>query len=383
MAVNQRLRRQFLAAGLVLSSLAGSGAALADDNGTPSPFQVSGFASIVAGRTFDSSLDANYTGAPQIQDRNCPCYIADWANGGVYNNQLSLAPESRIGLQGRYNVTRDLYAVAQVVLRGSDNKHALQWAYVNYTLNDNWEVQVGRKRIPLYYYSDFQDIGTAYPWIGVPPELYGWEATNYNGASLRYRTRVAGTSVVTSVFGGQETVHDSPYYQLLGSDHTKVTWKDLAGADLEITRGPLTARLVYMQANIGAVDLAADIDDHARLKAYGLAVNLDFDDWFVLSELARQTRDETTYKFASPEFNLTAGYRIGNWTPTLSYGRYREQSSDLSQYQPSDFSRASATLRYDIDAVSAVKVQVDHYLDLTNNFGGSSKLVRVAYERSF
>ena len=382
--MTHRLFRQpLLAAGLVAASLALSGAARADDADSKSPFQFSGFTSIVAGRTFGSSLDAGYTGAPQLRNRDCPCFIADWSNAGVYNDQLTLAPESRVGLQGRYNVTKDLYAAAQVVLRGTDNKHALQWAYAGYALSDNWEVQVGRKRIPLYYYSDFQDIGTAYPWIGVPPELYGWEATNYNGASLRYKTRVAGASVATSVFGGQETVHDSPYYKLVGGNDTTITWKNLGGADVEVTRGPVTARLVYMQANIGAVDAQAGIDAHAHLKAYGLAVNLDFDDWFVLSELARQTRDYTTYQFASPEFNVTAGYRLDSWTPALSYGRYREQSSDLTQYAPANFSRASATLRYDIDPVSTIKVQFDRYLDLTNNMGGSSKVARVAYERSF
>jgi hypothetical protein len=138
-----------------------------------------------------------------------------------------------------------------------------------------------------------------------------------------------------------------------------------------------------MQAHIGAVDAQAGIDDHARLQAYGVAVNVDVDDWFVLTELARQTRRYATYRFASPEFNVTAGYRHDNWTPTLSYGRYREQSSDLTQYSPADYSRASATLRYDIDAVSAVKVQFDRYLDLTNNYSGSPKVARVAYERSF
>ena len=54
--------------------------------------------------------------------------------------------------------------------------------------------QVGRKRIPLYYYSDFQDIGLSYPWVSPPPELYGWEVTNYNGGSLRYNDSFGDTN---------------------------------------------------------------------------------------------------------------------------------------------------------------------------------------------
>ena len=31
--------------------------------------------------------------------------------------------------------------------------------YLSYEVNDNWTIQAGKKRLPLFYYSDFYDVG--------------------------------------------------------------------------------------------------------------------------------------------------------------------------------------------------------------------------------
>ena len=368
------------AAALLGTSFAASAA---DESEAASPFKLSGFASIVAGKTVGASIGPDYTGATNIDGHACPCWIADWSNAGVYDGDLSLAPESRAGLQASYRFSKDLNFVAQVVVRGTDLKPSLEWAYGAYTINNNWEVQFGRKRIPLYYYSDFQDIGLAYPWIGTPPELYGWEAVNYNGGSVRYKGKLGGTSVSASVFGGKETVRDSAYYALYMPEETKIAWNNLVGADLEASRGPLTVRAVYMQSQVNTRTPELGLDDHARLRAAGLAANLDFEDWFVLSEVTRLTRDYGSYKVAAPAFTIGAGYRWNNWTPFVNFARYTEKSSDHDAYEPSAYQRASFTLRYDVDARSAVKAQYDRFEDTTRNFGDNANVVRLSYERVF
>lgn len=383
MADHQLLRRNLLVSSLFLACVAGPAAADDGASAADSRFELSGFTSIVAGRTFNASLGEDYGGPSQMGGRDCPCYIADWTNAGVYENKWSLAPESRVGLQAKYKITPDLNVVAQVTARGTDARPDLQWAYASYAVTGKLEFQAGRKRIPLYYYSDFQDIGTAYPWIGTPPELYGWEATNYNGASLRYRERIKGVSLTGSVFGGKETVKEAPYYKLFSDGDTKIVWNKLLGADLEAVHGPVTARAVYVQAETSATNPVAEIDEKADLSAYGLAVNVDFDDWFVLSEVTHLTRKYAAYRFDAPAFTLGAGYRFGQWTPFVNFARYREKSTDLEWYQPSSYERASLTLRYDFDARSSAKVQLDRNRDITHNFGGTSNIVRVAYERLF
>ncbi len=348
-----------------------------------SALKLSGFVSVVGGRVLGSSLGADYTGSSTIAGQACPCYVADWHNAGVYDRSFSLEQESRAGLQAKYTVNRDLNLVAQIVVRATDFKPSVQWAYGAYTVNKNWEVQVGRKRIPLYFYSDFQDVGAAYPWVSTPDELYGWEVANYNGASVRYKNSFGDTNLTASMFTGGETVRDSDYYKLFSTGDTRVTWRNLVGGDVELSNGPLTVRAVYAQANIRSTNASIELDDRARLKAYGVAANLDFDSWFVLSELTQQTRAFDGYRITTPAMTVGAGYRIGAWTPFVNFAKYSERTSDSEAYQPSSYSRKSLTLRYDIDPRSSVKAQVDRHKDRTRNFGDNANVVRLAYDRLF
>ncbi|MDO8702908.1 MAG: hypothetical protein Q7J77_10825 [Undibacterium sp.] len=357
----------------------------AQDTSTSSDFKMTGFISVTGGKILNGSLDANYDGPAQIDGNNCPCYTADWSNAGVYTKSFSLKPESRIGIQATYKPNANTSFVGQLVSRGTDGTPNLQWAYGGYKLDKHWEIQVGRKRVPLYYYSDFQDIGLSYPWVSTPPELYGWEVTNYNGASLRYNNNFGDNNLTASLFTGSEKVKDSLYQKLYYTGKTEVSWKSLIGGDIEVNNGPLTARAVYMQADARAQIFDLSIDDTAALKAYGFAFNLDVDQWFILSELTQLSRNfkQNQYTVTAPAMTLGAGWRLGAWTPFINFAKYTEKSNDHSQYLPQSYKRTSFTVRYDIGSSSAIKAQLDRNTDVTNNFGGNNTLFRISYDRVF
>ena len=122
----------------------------------------------------------------------------------------------------------------------------------------------------------------AYPWLGLPPEIYGWEATNYNGISLRNRTSVGDVYVNTSVFAGSEQVRASRYWLSYGQHRTDVSWQNLLGADVELSRGGWTVRGVAMRADTAFTDKDDPTNDSSeRMQAVGLAVNYDHNQWFV------------------------------------------------------------------------------------------------------
>ncbi|MES2048523.1 MAG: hypothetical protein V4447_08990 [Pseudomonadota bacterium] len=358
---------------------------LAQDSSANSDFKITGFISVVGGKILSGNLDADYSGPAQINGNDCPCYTADWNNAGVYTRNSSFKPESRVGIQATYKPNAQTTLVGQLASRGTDSTPNVQWAYAGYKLDKNWEIQVGRKRIPLYYYSDFQDVGVSYPWVTPPPELYGWEATNYNGGSLRYNTNLDDTNITASVFMGAEKVKDSLYQKLYYSGKTEVTWKKLAGGDIEATKGAFTARAIYLQAEVGTTNIENDIKNTANLSAYGIALNADFDTWFILSELTQLKRDfiEDQYSVTAPALTIGAGMRLGAWTPFINFAKYTEKTNDPAQYAPQSFRRSSITLRYDLGSSSAVKVQLDKNTDVTNNFGGNNRLFRISYDRVF
>lgn len=353
--------------------------ARAGDGDYPS-IHFSGFLSVVGGRV----LSGNPEGPIPGYEEELPFYIADWANWGVYTKKASLSPESRAGIQALAKFTEDFSFTGQLTIRGTDHTPELQWAYLGYKFTPDLELQVGRKRIPLYYYSDFQDIGLSYPWVSPPAELYGWDATNYNGASLRFKTSVQGVPVSMSLFGGKETVKDNRYMRSVSQFHTDTTWDNILGGDVELTRNWLTVRGVYMQTNVTNIDK----DDPAnsgnqKMKAYSLAMNADFDQWFILSEIGQNARTYDGYYLNAPAFSIGAGYRIGKWTPFLNYGQYHENANDPA-YAPVNWKRPSLTLRYDPTASTAIKVQLERYLEVNGTaFTGDSTVLRISFDWVF
>lgn len=378
-----QIKKVALCLSLFGATLLPSTSAWAEDS--DSHLKVSGFLSIVGGGVVSGNFDTGYSGPSSLNGTACPCYIADWSNAGVYNKTYSLTPESRIGVQLAYNLTDSASFVGQIVSRGTDLTPNVQWAYGSFKFEKNWEVQVGRKRIPLYYYSDFQDVGISYPWVTPPPELYGWEVTNYNGASLRYTGNVGDASIAASLFGGEEKAKDSLYEKLVYSGKTDVSWTSILGGDLEVTNGPITSRLVYLQSKVRTTNIDNSIDQSASLKAYGIAVNLDLDKWFVLSEYTKLSRDytQTNYTVTAPAFTIGAGIHLGKWTPFINYARYSESTTDSNQYSPQSFKRPSATLRYDLDSNSSVKIQFDKNTDSSHNVSGNATILRISYDRLF
>ena len=343
-------------------------------------FQLSGFASVVGGKVLSGSKEqtAGFT--------NCgsPCFVADWTNAGVYDRQLTLNPESRIGLQGIYLFDERLSATVLVTSRATDASPRLEWAYLSYKFGD-WDLQVGRKRIPLYFYSDFQDVGIAYPWVTPPPDLYGWEVTNYNGASLRYRTRINDLAVSASLFAGKEHQSDTLLYRLYGSERVATQWNNLRGVNLEIGKDWWTLRLAHARTNNRDQYLTSGNIGKEDSTTTGIAFNADLGDWvwlFEAGENARKSPDQSYPNRKILSAMGTVAYRVGPWTPFVVVSRFHEHATSAG-YDPSRWQTYGLGVRYDISALQALKVQWNQTHDTQDQFTGNSSVVRVSYDVQF
>lgn len=344
--------------------------------------KISGFGSLTAGKVLDGSLNGPLDYNPSVA---CPCVITDWSTNGFYEDGgWSAAEDSKLGLQMSYQLTDKIGLTGQAISRGKEPTPELTWAFASYSINDQWQLDLGRKRLPLYYYSDFQDLGLAYPWISPPAELYGWETTNYNGASLRYQTSWGSTDVSLNTFAGNERVDDNPYFETYSETPIDSEWNDIVGTNIEFTKDWWTLRLVYMQTNV-EFDYADHID-RQKMQAYGVAFNGDFESWFFRSEYGMNIRDYVGegYTVKAPAYNIGVGLRFRtNWTAFLSTARYHESYENTDEYEYFRYGTTGITLRYDLTASSDIKFQYDDHQDDSLNFSGDATLVRISYDFVF
>lgn len=405
---------------VLAATLGGSPAWVQAEEKSGLEFMGSGFATLGFGKMLGGSKAV-------VADYECPCFISDYAQAGVFDGRSGLQwkPDSKLGLQG--SVTADdrrFTLTAQVVARGArDGRMNLEWAYGSYKLNDSMALQVGRKRIPMFYYSDTQDLGVALPWTHLPPQLYGWDAVNYNGVNLLMQKNFGDWSVTSNLLAGNEVFKNSGDYKIYAGrlNQTDVRWKNLVGGDLTLSREWLETRFVFLQSDTQTKVVANGTWDAAtrsydgivdsdwypqpafKQRIYGLAVNTDYNNWLLRSELIRIDRPGKNWRdYASI---VGVGYRWGKWQPMITHARYWGKAEVDREGNPPDPSVLEAhyslalTLRYDLSTSSAIKIQYDRQVDKSgpnwgvasdstsaSGFGapyGNSRLLSVTYDVVF
>jgi hypothetical protein len=367
----------------------------------------SGFLTVAAGAMLDGTSN-------NVADNNCPCFAADYAQAAVYDGrkELQFNPDSKLGLQGTAAVANGRFSVtAQAVARGATKKVNLEWLYASLRANDTITIQAGRKRLPMFYYSDTQDIGVALPWTHLPPQLYGWEAVNYNGMNLMYQDQWGSWSATSNILAGSESINDAGYDRIYygRQSRTDVKWDHIVGGDLTLQKDWFETRFVYIQsttstrnvsgtwdAALGAYDPATSQTDFGTefgQEIFGLTFNVDYESWLARSEFIRINRPGQTFR--DNAYIVAAGKRVGKWQLLLTQSSYWgtavvENGGDPTAQEAHVTN--SATLRYDLTTSSDVKVQYDYQHDQsgpnwvvgTNGAPyGDARLLTVAYDMVF
>lgn len=360
----------------------------------------SGFLTLAAGRVFGGKGGSDFNGY------GAPVFVADFGQAGMYekNQGWTAAPDSKLGLQGTAKFNSKFSVTGQVVTRGAANGNTnLEWLYGTYNINDAWSVQVGRKRLPLFYYSESQDVGLSMPWVRLPPQAYGWDIVNYNGVNLLNRSQWGEWSATSEFFYGNEKRNDNPYQKIYTGKHSKTNekWSNIAGADITLSRDWFETRFMYMESDWEYWDaFGGGAFPKTKQKFYSAAFNADYDNWVIRSEFSYINRREADENDFAQLFAV--GYRIGKWLPMATIARYEGNYIEGGRvgYLATDAERHttySLSLRYDLSTSSAVKVQYDYWKDRNGStFNspdntvpnsavpyGSPRLLSVSYDMVF
>jgi hypothetical protein len=374
------------------------------DEGYGPEYSGSGFMTLGAGKMLGGK-------SGNVGGYNCPCFVSDYAQAAIYDggSGLQWKPDSKVGLQGTASFDNKRFSItAQAVSRGASNGSAdLEWFYAGYQLNEKISLQAGRKRLPMFYYSDAQDLGFTLPWTHLPTWLYGWQAVNYNGISMSYEDRFGDWSANVNVLAGNEHRKNSGYWKVYGNGRqsvTNVNWTNIVGGDLMLSKDWFETRAVYIQSNTqdnnisGAwnyttltYDPPTGVAPIAKQQIYGLTLKADYRNWLLFNEFIYINHPGLTYKDYAQI--VSVGYRYDKWLPMATWGHYRGAvaTSGVLPGAPASTANSQQTitlsLRYDLTTSSDLKLQYDDTSDHSDpGFAplyGSSRLLSFAYDRTF
>jgi hypothetical protein len=331
----------------------------------------------------------------RVEDKSeglrCRCFVAEYSQGGVHEDgRIGFEADSKLGLQGRVaNGDGRWSATAQILMRGARGGRVnLEWLYATYEINGNWTAQFGRKRLPLLSFSEVQDVSVAYPWVRLPPQMYGWDIVNYNGANLLWRGTFGEFAVMANAFAGTENLKDSPSEALYYSDgsRTDTRWSGIRGIEVELRRGDLKLRASALRAQSSYVFTApGDVPTFypgGHLRIASAAAAFEPGPWTFLAETFYGDR-RTEYGI-DRSWSVAAGRRFGRAQLLWTHSSYRQVINELvSMGQGDDMS--SVVLRWDAAPGRVWKLQFDDLRDRsTGDFSiGSRRLLSISYSGTF
>ncbi|NHZ93493.1 hypothetical protein F2P45_31490 [Massilia sp. CCM 8733] len=260
------------------------------------------------------------------------------ASGAGYSDAWSPHVDSRLGAQLGVTVNKQWSGVVQVITEqrlDRSYRPLVEWANVKYQATPDLSLRVGRIALPIFLAADYRKIGYAYPWARTPGEVYGaLSISSSDGVDASYRWKAGGLKLLTQAFVGGTRLD-------LYQGYT-VKARKLTGVSTTADRGAFSSRVSAFSSEV-SIDLADQLFDgfnqfgppgQALARQYGvqrkrfnaLTIGAGYDpgNWFVMAEVGRFNSHSFLGKTLTGYAG--AGYRVGAFTPYLSYAASHAKS---------------------------------------------------------
>lgn len=376
-----------------LVTLLTSATAYAQTNNADKLFHVSGYGTFGAVHSNSNQVDF----ARDLSQRN----------GVGYSRNIDFGMDSLLGLQLDMSPSDALGASIQVVSRRSwtDFQPEFTWAYGRYTPNDTLQLRAGRLGFDVYMLADSRNVGYSYQWVRPPIEYFGPLIVSYlDGADLVLKMPLSDGLLRAKLYTGKAQEKsavagsDSAVFSLRGSpmfggylEYQNQHWQFRAGyarlkfnnefpqmQDLAYALSSPT--LQYFDPNAAA--LADKILFKSKTIDY-LSAGIAYDNGPLQAQLMF-SKLKSDLIALPPNYAgyATISYRLGQWTPYISYSAIRPSTSapalnlplgldpridelayayrQVSEEQLADQTSLSLGLRYDFAEKMDLKFQIDH-----------------------
>lgn len=260
---------------------------------------------------------------------------------GYNDDDFNFRPESKLALQASSNLGNGLSVTAQAIARGSDDFNVeMEWAFVSYDFGDASRINVGKLRIPFYQYSDFLDVGYAYPWIRPPQSVYDLFFSTMEGANLQFNGALgswdSGVQLVLGRTANELTI---------SGEESQADLRNLWGGAWTVNNDWLTLRAAYFQADTSITNTtlatiegglrAASFTDNADAFAVsedkgsfvGLGFKADNGNWLFAGEVT-QIKVEDSFIADQDSAYLTLGKTFNDLMFHITYEQQEDTRTD-------------------------------------------------------
>lgn len=279
--------------------------------------------------------------------------VIDPVNLAAYDNNLNFAADSLVALQAIAEVNDAMTATAQMVGRGGEDFNTqFEWAYLTYEATDSLDLKGGRLRMPLFYYSNFLELGYGYQWVRPPVETYNIFVTTLEGASADYNFYIGDFSAKASAYVGSTRGTDP-------ESGSEIDFKTLAGGSLDLAINNLSFRGSYNKADNATLTRGANPAFDFPIEFISAAAQYDNGTLFTIAEYT-STRNDTNLINNRYNGYASLGYRVGTFTPHVTYALYQEETNSIDpgyNQNPREYQSATLGLRWDFDIAAALKVE--------------------------
>jgi len=318
------------------------------------------------------------------------------------DNELSFNEESIFGLQAKADLGAGLSATIQMVADGkNDFDLEAEWAYFSYKLNNKHTLSVGRFANPIFYQSQYENVGYAHDYGRLPNSVYfGFDFSTIEGVALDSSYLVAGINIDTKLlhgtWDGTITLGASGREETSGFDSitsanivvSKDWWSIFAGIFVpEFKRGSIDDFFQSAVAAPAALALqngatTAEVDQLNSLVEYAgkdgkywyTGYSIDYNNFLSSLEYTKYGIKDTMFADVKAWY-LSVGYRFDEFTVNLRREKLERElghyKADFIQHPilnaaaraindstriPSSFDGVGASLRYDFHPNAALKL---------------------------
>lgn len=261
--------------------------------------------------------------------------------------------DSKLGLQENLQLDDTFSAVGQVLTseHGQNQQARIEWLFAQARLRPWLDVKAGRMVLPVFLVSESRNVGYAANWVRAPGEVYSlYPATSYDGAQLESRSQWGNTHLTVQASVGRTKAETSAFGARLD-----LRFDSLYSVNAIAENGSWTFRIGDTEADAEIGGLPAAFQPQ-RDAFRGIGAVYDNGKLLLQAEsVIRRTGNGGLIDMNGRY--LTAGYRLGHWTPIVTYSRYQPRGRLLAGL-PATRTIAGG-VRWDAFHNVALKMQVE------------------------